>query len=179
MDIFELSRRSYVGLKTLRKIEKFGALIVDEPDPVLAPIKHYISRNKALTSEHMAALIERPELVEALEQHAPLAQSLIAELGAVEPAPAEVGWAILGAAANDPVDVATIVDWARSVLPARDVGHHWLAVRLLLAIEPAARPKEAKRLRRVMLNVRRSEAFAGWWRVVDGATFYRAPVLDL
>lgn len=183
MNILELSRASRIGLAKLRRLESDGYLTgLDDPDPILAPMLHYIARKGQLTVEHLVALIESPELVAELGRYTDRARSQLAELGTMAPAPQRIAAEISGAAAGEPEAVAAVLEWAQGHLrhASAPVTHAWLAVPLLAAVPSNLRDYEAPRLRRVMLNLRRHKDFAGWWHVEgEGSkrvTYYHCPI---
>lgn len=178
--IHEISREFGVSLKKLRKMERRGILNCDAENPATAAILYTFRTGNRLTVSQALALLEAPALIETLGNKADKARRQLAELGNVQPAPADVAAELPGAAAGDLDSVRRVLEWCKGAIPpAGEVSHHYLAVRLLMAVPANLRQYEEKRLPRVLLNVRRQDDFAGWWRVAPkgsrGITLYARP----
>jgi len=175
--IHEMAQRYGVQMKKLRWMAREGALNCDAESPITATILYTLRCGNRLTVSQCVALLETPALFETLGRKADKARKQIAELGSVRGAPANIAAELAGAAAGDPASVQALVNWCKATIPpAGEVPHHYLAVRLLMAVPANLRQFEEKRLPRVLLNCRRSEEFAGWWRIAPmgsrGITLY-------
>jgi hypothetical protein len=189
MNIHEISERFSVSVGKLRKMNKAGILICDESaDPLLDEMRYYLRRGQPLTTKHLLALIEAPAKLEGIGRGREQAAAQIAALGKpIEPAPQAVALELSGAAMNEAASVATVMRWMQAAIPAhREVSHYFLGVRLLLALPDAQRAFEIPRLHRTLLNIRKRQEFAGWFRVVKqgsrSVTLYHRPAnsaLDL
>lgn len=184
MDIYEASLRYRVSLKTLKAMARDGEIRLDEPVPIISKMRAYLAKQGTLNVEHLTTLTEDRSLLDQLGPFQDKARDALKLIGTdvwnAPAAPKEVGWSLLGAASGDPVDLSVIETWLKGVLPSDPVRHQWIGVRLLLSLDPDERPQEFKRLRRVMLNLRRRESFAGWWHVQENGeqkvTFYSRPI---
>lgn len=185
MNIFEVSEKHKISLKKLRALDKDGILRLDESASASDPIRATLQNGDPLPVWQLVQLVEEPALILELGKYSAAAQSQVDALGHPErqPAPKSAAAAVTDAAKNDPDAVALLVDWLKSVIPTRPVGHAYLATRLLLGIPPAIRKFEGPRIGRALLNCRNNPAMAGWWSVKPGAsqnsTIYRKLVLDL
>lgn len=178
--IHEMSREVGISLKKLRKMERKGWLNVSADDPVTDSILYAFRTGNRLTVSQAIALIEAPGLIDTLGSKADKARQQLAELGNVQPAPAIVAAELVGAAAGDASSIRAVMEWCKEAIPPQgEVTHHYLAVRLLMAVPANLRQFEEKRLPRVMLQIRRQEEFAGWWRIAPkgsrGITLYSRP----
>lgn len=163
--VHDISREFGISLKKLRRMERRGILNCDAEDPVTASVLYTFRTGNRLTVSQALALLERPALLETLGNKADKARRQLSELGNVKPAPADVAANLAGAAAGDPDSVQSVLGWCKETIPpVGEVPHHYLAVRLLMAVPMNLRQYEEKRLPRVLLQCRRSEEFAGWWR---------------
>lgn len=183
MTLHEMNKKYGIKMPKLRQMEKDGALNCRDASPV-EPMIRYFQKRRELTVPYLVQLIDQPELIELFTDAARRrVERIIAALGDVQPAPADVAACIIGAYEGDPGDVRTVLEWCkRTIPPAGEVPHHYLAVRLLMGVPENLRQYEEKRLPRVLLNVRRSDDFAGWWRIAArgsrSVTLYSQP-LDL
>jgi hypothetical protein len=182
MNIFEVCERFNLSLLKARKMDKAGVLRLDENTPeIITEIRHWLSRGQPLTAAHLTELIDNPGSLLDLGKYSDRAEILIATLGPVkrEAAPLKVAAYITDAAKNDPDAVQIIVDWIKSILPASPVSHNYIAVRLLLGLDPLDRPADIPRVPRVLLNCRKHPDFAGYWRTEQNksrsVTIYQKP----
>lgn len=185
MNIFEISDKSGISVKRLRVLDKLGVLRHDASTTILDEMRSTFREGNKLNVAHLVHLIENRAGLLELGKYADKARAHLDELGDVtsQVAPREVAAQILEAFEKQPDAVATMVEWCKSIIPARDVGHAYIGVRLLLGVPEASRKFEAPRLQRVMMNCRDHPAFAGWWRkekaVSRNRTIYRKLALDL
>lgn len=189
MNIFELSDKSGIAVKRLRILDKLGALRHDASttptDEILATLK---GGNRLNVGQLVYLVENRGELLE-LGKYTDKARAQLAEIGNTtgQGAPREIASQILEAFEREPAAVAALVAWAKTIIPARPVGHAFIAARLLLGVPKATRGYDAPRLRRVMLNCREHPEFAGWWKheKIQGTkksrnrTIYQKLALDL
>ncbi len=185
MNIFEVAEKFKISLKKLRAMDKAGLLRLDESATAADPIRATLIKGHPLPVWQLVQLVEEPALLLGLGKYAGAAETQVAALGKPEreTAPKPVAASVTDAAKNDPEQVAILCGWLRSIIPARPVGHAYLATRLLLGIPAGARKSEAPRIGRALLNCRNSPALAEWWTVKPGAsqnsTVYQKKVLDL
>jgi hypothetical protein len=181
--IQEISDEFTVSLAKLRRMERRGILVYEPDegeDSEIEAIRKSWRRNRVLNAMQLVRLIESPDLLRSLPPAvAKGAQGQIEALGDVVPAPLEISAAISGVASEDPACVLDVLQWAKETLPAHDVSHHYLAVRLLLGAKEFFRESEYRRMRRVMLVLRRQDDFAGWWHTEAigkrNVTYYHQP----
>lgn len=168
MNIFEFCERFHISLAKARKMDKAGVLRLDEnTSEAITEIRHALSRGQALTAAQLVELVENPGAVLDLGRYASRARDELDALGDArnEAAPKLVAAYVTDAAKGDPEAVGVLLDWLKTILPARPVSHSFIAVRLLLGLAPNIRQFDVPRIPRALLNVRRHDAFAGWWRV--------------
>ncbi|MEL7681418.1 hypothetical protein AAG602_09660 [Citromicrobium bathyomarinum] len=165
--LHEWRARWGISLRKLRRMEREGWIEFDAGDPLIDAILRTMRGGNPLTVSQRVALLERPAVINTLGDKAELAWRQLAELGDVQPAPPEITAEMVCVAAGEERSVKLLVDWCKATIPTgRDVGHHYLGVRLLKGVPVKIRHFEEKRLPRVLLNVRRSEDFAGWWDTI-------------
>ena len=165
--LHEWHNRWGIGFKKLRRMERQGWIKFDAGDPLTDAILETFRNGDPLTVSQRVALLERPAVINTLGDKAERARAQLAELGDVKPAPPEITAEMVCVAAGDERSVQVLVEWCKATIPTgRDVGHHYLGVRLLKGVPVKIRHFQEKRLPRVLLNVRRSEDFAGWWHTV-------------
>lgn len=185
MNIYEVAERHTLSLKKLRAMDKDGLLRLDESANASDPIRTTLINGDPLPVWQLVQLIDEPGLLLDLGKYAARAESLLTALAKPqqEAAPIEVAASIPDAAKNDPEQVAILIAWLKQVIPARPVGHAYLAVRLLLGVPLGTRKFEAPRLGRAFLNCRNSTALAGWWHIKNPAsrpeTVYQKRAFDL
>lgn len=81
-----------------------------------------------------------------------------------EPAPLSAAVAAQFAAQNKQEQIYELMEWMKSAIPEdREVTHSYLAVRLLLAYHPEARPDLAEVLRTAFYRVEGKSEFKGWY----------------
>lgn len=192
MNIFEISAKSGIPLKSLRKLERmninFGKLD-SEPDIFFhaAKIRFTLMRKGQLTVEQLFQLLDDPAIYDELKKYQGAARTQVAALGDVKatPAPREVTAAIDAAAGGD-VDAAhALAGWLMGILPASPVGHHWVACRILFPLNAFMREQMAPRISLALMHMRKVEEFAPYWASIKAANgrnsiFYSQPkTLDL
>lgn len=181
MNIHELSLRSRVPIKTLRRLEALKVLKIDAEPDMSAALRFHLRRNKTLPVAYLLALIDDPSLVSTLGGAADKARDQLDLLGNFNAtsAPPGVTAYIMEAGRNDSAAVKILVDWAKSVLPRDPVPYSWLAVRLLAPLPASLRDQCLKLSTMALLRMRQSPEFAGYWQMgkVKGRNvmFYHAP----
>lgn len=185
MNLFEFCERFHISHAKARKMDKAGVLRLDEnAREETAEIRHVLSRGQPLTAAHLVDLVDNPGSLLDLGRYASRAQTEIDALGNVrgEIAPKLVAAYVTDAAKNEPEAVDALLAWLRDVIPAKPVGHSYLAVRLLLGLAPNIRQYDVPRLPRALLNCRLRDEFVGWWRVEKrgsrNVTIYQRPEKD-
>lgn len=182
MNIFEFCERFHISLAKARKMNKAGVLRLDEnTSEAITEIRHSLSRGQPLTAAQLVELVENPSAVLDLGRYASRAQDELDALGdaRAQAAPKLVAAYVTDAAKGDPEAVGVLLDWLKRILPAQPVSHSFIAVRLLLGLAPNIRQYDVPRIPRALLNCRRHDAFAGWWRVENrksrNVTIYQRP----
>lgn len=182
MNIFEFCERFHISLAKARKMNKAGVLRLDEnTSDAITEIRHSLSRGQPLTAAQLVELVESPSAVLDLGRYASRAQDELDALGdaRAQAAPKLVAAYVTDAAKGDPEAVGVLLDWLKRILPAQPVSHSFIAVRLLLGLAPNIRQFDVPRIPRALLNCRRHDAFAGWWRVENrksrNVTIYQRP----
>jgi hypothetical protein len=188
MNIFELADKSGASLRTLRKIEK---LLKGRPiaasDPVLDSIRAQTNRVRPLSVSQYMALIDRPELIDALGSRAERIEQELEAIGDAqgEAAPREVTLHLQDASKGNPKAAAIIAQWMHDALPDQgNVPHAYLALRLLYGVPENVRRFALPVVPRAMQAAKRQAPLAGCWRIVETgsmrATEYFKPMpLDL
>lgn len=185
MNIFELSEKSGISVKKLRLLDKLGGLRHDANVTELDTIRDALREGNNLSVAHLVYLIENPAGILELGKYAPKAHAQLAELDnpAKQPAPREIASQILEAFEKEPDACAALIGWFKTIIPARPVGHSYIAARLLLGVPENVREFDLPRLRRVMSNCREHPDFAGWHRKEKSSsqfrTVYQKLALDL
>jgi hypothetical protein len=181
--IHEISRAMNISLKKLRSMEKRGWLLCDaKAHPMVESMLSTMRSGNPLTVAQCVALIEDPKLFDLLEGKAAKARQQVEALG--NPKPAAIDWIDLSAATlndeNSEAATLRLIAWIKAVLPVSGrVSHHWIAVRLLLAVPEDMRRFEIPRLGKIMLTIRKHPEFAGWFTIAKqgsrNVTWYHRP----
>lgn len=182
MNLFEFCERYHISFKKARRMERDGALNLDGSMPEnIEIICRTLKNGDELTAAQLVDLVENPSAVLDLGRYASRAQDELDALGDAggQAAPKLVAAYVTDAAKGDPEAVSVLLDWLKSVLPPQPVSHSFIAVRLLLGLAPNIRQYDVPRIPRALLNCRRHDAFAGWWRVENrksrNVTIYQRP----
>lgn len=182
MNIFEYADKYEISLKKARRQLKDGVLRLDESiDPQTVEIRDWLSRGQNLTAAQLCTLIENPGVLLDLGRYMDKAQDQLDALGDAkgEVAPKMVAAYVTDAARGDEEAVNVLVGWAKQILPNKPVPHSYIAVRLLLGLAPNVRHFDIPRVPRALLNCRKREDFAPWWRVEKrksrSVTLYQQP----
>ena len=192
MDLYEISVKSSLPIRTLKRLQKLGCLKVGQSsNPLAAQIRFGLSRHNPLSVAHLIALLEDEDeiLLDALGNHIVAAADQIAKLGdwRNDIAPPEIAMTIDSAAIKDEIATRNLIAWIQATLPAQgEVSHAWLAVRIAMGAKPHFRGIILNRINLALLNCRAQPEFAGWFTVRkakgQAVTFYHRPadlVLDL
>lgn len=173
MNIHDVATKSGVSVRALRKLEKLK-LIRFDPDadehPRAAEMRFLLMRNQQLSAALLVELIENPPAFYDLRKYEQRARDQVAALGdvAATVAPIEVLAAIGDAAGADASAAQTLADWLMEILPGDPVSHYWVAVRLLLPLDPIQRDAIGKQISLALMHMRKLESFAHYWRSVPG-----------
>lgn len=172
MNIFEFCERYNIKQGKARRMDKDGVLRLDASSNAFDPIRATLANCDPLSAAQLVQLVENPGGLLELGKYAPKAHEQLQALGKPEnqAAPREVAANIWEAAKGETEAVEILVAWLKEILPARVVGHNYLAVRLLLGLPENQRASEAPRIPRALLNCRRAESFAGFWHVEPGVS---------
>lgn len=170
MNIHELANKTGIGLATLRKLERAGALKIDgkpmnEGHPRAGEIKHHLMRNQQLTVSHMLVLIDEPDVIDELGKYADRARGQMAEIGDAigQGAPKSVTAFLPDAAKGDREACLAIADWLFLALPDRAVSYHWIAMRLLAPLNETLRDLYAPLINLALMRVRQLPEMANAW----------------
>lgn len=183
MNIYEFCEKYKISLTKARRMDRDKVLRLDGGEnKAAAEMRHYLGRGQALPAAHLVALVEEPSILLDLGRYAERADAQLSELGPNvkdEAAPREIVAYIEGAAKNDPDAVDTLLGWLMEILPSKPVPHSFIAVRLLLGLAPSIRGYDVPRIPRALLNCRKREEFADWWRTEKtpsrNVTLYQRP----
>lgn len=169
MNLYEFSEEFRISIHKSRKMEKAGVLLLDSGESEHgAEIRFQLSRGQSLTVAQLLAILEEPSILCELGRYRDKAESQLAALGNAreEAAPFEVAAHIMDAALRrDAEAVGVLIGWMKAVIPAEPVNHYWIAVRMLMGLQPNIRKYDVPRIGRALLNCRNSPDFAGWWHV--------------
>lgn len=182
MNLFEFTEKFKISLRKARAMEKAGVLRLDENTNERATeIRLLLSKGQPLTAAQLCELVEDPALMLDLGRYAARAREQVDALGNVkaETAPKEIAAYISEAARGDQEAVSVLLNWLFEIIPAKRVGHSFIAVRLLLGLAPSMRKFDVPRIPRALLECRRRQEFAEWWTVetrgTRSQTFYKRP----
>ena len=182
MNIYQVSEKFKISMKKLRQMRKAGVLLIDETEhPLREQMRYFLSKSRLLSVEHLLALIDNPRLALQLGTYVTKARSQVNALGdlRVNTAPPYVANKIYVASTcnDDAIDI--LIAWLKDIIPASPVTHHYVAVRLVLGVDPLFRVQRARRIKWVLDQCRKRPEFADWWTVEKGVsgtrTFYRRP----
>jgi hypothetical protein len=185
MNIFEISDKSKISVKALKRLDKLGVLRHDANLTILDDIRGTLRIGNKLSVGQLVYLIDNPAGLLELGKYGSKAEPQIEALEnpAAEAAPPEVSSLILDAFEKQPEAIASIVAWLKTIIPEKPVGHAYVASRLLLGVPAGVRAAETPRLQRVMMHCRDNPDFAGWWRretsFSRNRTVYQKTMLDL
>jgi len=184
MNIHELHEKSGVSLRTLRKIEKLlKGRPIGASDPVVDAIKSQTNRTRPLSVAQYMALIDKPELIDALGNRAERIEQELETIGDAigQAAPREVTLRLQDAAKLNPEAVAIIAQWMQSAIPEQGcVPYAYLALRLIYGVPENLRRNALPLVPRAIQAAKQHEALAGHWRFAEKATIYFRPtILDL
>lgn len=182
MNLFEFAEKFNISLSKARAMQKADVLRLDEVvSEEAAEIRALLIKGQPLTAALLCWLVDNPAQVWELGRYTGKAQEQLETLGNVkaQAAPKEIAANISDAARGDSEAVALLVSWLKEIIPARDVPHSFIAVRLLLGLAPGVRRFDVPRIPRALLQCRRCEDFAGWWIIhthgTRSQTFYKRP----
>jgi len=174
MNVFELSNKTRISVKSLRKLQELKLLKLD-PDPPSdehpnAPQMRFIlMRQGQLSVPYLLTLITKPDTLYDLRKYETRARAQISALGDYQAtlAPKEVTAVIDRAAGAEPDAALILAQWLGDVLPAEPVGHHWVAVRLLLPLPEFQREKAMSLVSLALMHMRKLDAFRPYWESVE------------
>lgn len=182
MNLYEFCEKFRISLRKARKMDKAGVLRLDfDESEHGAEIRLQLRKGQPLTVAHLLYVVEQPAIMSELWPYDDKAKNQLAALGNVddEAAPREVAAYIAEAARGDDEAIGILVRWMKEKIPAEPVAHYWVATRLLMGLPANIRGYDVPRIRRALLNCRKSPDFRGWWRVEPirsrRVTFYQRP----
>jgi hypothetical protein len=185
MNIYEISEEFHISLAKLRKMKQKGILRVDDSTTAGDLIRATLAKGNEPTAAQLVDLIEKPSLLLELGKYVDRAEYHLRKLANPQNqvAPKDVVANVMEAAKGETEAVLIMVDWLKSIIPTKPVGHAYVATRLLLGIPETIRKYEGPRIPRALLNARSHPNFAGWWRTEKQAsrnvTLYQKLALDL
>jgi hypothetical protein len=180
--IREISKKTGVGVWTLRKLVKAGIFKADDDNAATEKIRLTLARGNPLSVAQLVELVDDPTLAHDLGRYAERAKAQVAALGEVrsEAAPFEVA-AYIDEASNGNADATRILaGWIREIVPAAGSVHFsWIAARLVW--NSRTRADDIARVSLALINARKE--LAGWWRIekIKGRpqTFFARPKIPL
>ena len=182
MNLFEFAEKFKISLRKARAMQKADLLRLDETtSEEAAEIRTLLIKGQPLTAALLCWLVDNPAQVWELGRYAGKAQEQLETLGNVkaQAAPKEIAAYISDAARGDQEAVSVLLNWLFEIIPAKRVGHSFIAVRLLLGLAPSVRKFDVPRIPRALLECRRRQEFAEWWTVetrgTRAQTFYKRP----
>lgn len=173
MDIYDLADKSGVSLRTLKKLEKLGALNLPKPKkPIIQKIKHNLKRGNPLTAEHLLHLVKNPEDVKLFRAWEYIIQDYLEELG--DAMQEKMPWHISAEssfAGNRDMEAAEklakwfcrFIDSSPAFADGASCNHAYLAVRMLADIPDNLLYQSLPVAARAMLNCRKTKTMAGYW----------------
>lgn len=169
MNIHDISTKYKISVTALRRLEKGGILQFEKPSDTVAKMRFLLIRRQQLPVESLLELLDDPGTLFDLYKYEERGRAQLKELGDVRGslAPIEALAAISDAAGGDPVAAQAIADWLMRILPREPVPHHWVAVRLLLPLDPVQRDVMLPKASFALMHMRRLESFVGYWESVE------------
>lgn len=169
MNIYDISTKFKISVGALRRLEKGGLLEFEKPSGSVAKMRFLLIRNQQLPVESLLELLDEPGTLFDLYKYEERGRAQIRALGDVRGsvAPIEALAAISDAAGGDAHAAQAIADWLIRVLPREPVSHHWVAVRLLLPLDPVQREAMFGKISFALMHMRKLESFAGYWVSVE------------
>lgn len=169
MNIHDTATKFKISVSALRRLEKGGLLTFEKPSDSVAKMRFLLIRRQQLPVDSLLELLDDPGTLFDLYKYEERGRAQITALGDVRSsmAPIEVLAAISDAAGGDAVAAQVIASWLMRILPATDVSHHWVAVRLLLPLDPVQRGALASKVSFALMHMRKLESFAGYWASVE------------
>lgn len=181
MNPHEFADKWKLSAKKVRQMIKADDWPSETDDPRTDAIRHLIAKGQPLTAAMLCELVESPAALLKLGRYAERASEQIDALGKAQAqaAPKEVTAYIADAARANGEAVAILIDWLKSIIPAHQVDHSFIAVRLLLGLAPSIRKFEIAKIPRALHQCRQHPDFAGWFAAVPhgtrNKTFYKKP----
>lgn len=176
MDIYDINLEFGISLKKLRRMEKAGVLRVGKSKlpKHWQMVRSDIKKGK-LSSRSIALAYRSPKVVSSIIDLTISQRTLIAEeitaadLPKDVPEPVEstptIGSIIHLATISGGHFLDRFVRIVQSVIPETEVGHHYIAVRILLMCKNEYDIDYAYQyLRRALLKAKDRPEMAGWWR---------------
>jgi hypothetical protein len=184
--IYEISQASGLSLRTLRKLEKLGALnVTKSSDPITDAARENLKKGNKLTALQQLHLLRNPAARDTLQQWDLEIDVILNRLGDVigEAIPWTISNAIELAARREPAAIEKISGAILNLINLSDAfdkgraqDHAFIAVRLLADVPAHSLESLAKRLQSCLWQCRRS-ALSDCWRLNDkGQTEYFRPM---
>lgn len=184
--IYELAKASGLSLRTLRKLEKLGALNASKSsDPITDAARENLKKGNKLTALQQLHLLRNPSARDTLQQWDLEIDAILKRLGDAigEAIPWNISNAIELAARREPAAIEKISEAILNLIQFSDAfdkgrtqDHAFIAVRLLADVPAHSLESLAKRVQACLWQCRRS-ALVDAWRLNDrGQTEYFRPV---
>lgn len=175
MDIYDISNRTGVSIRTLKKLEKFGVLDAEKSrNPAIQKIKHNLKRGNPLTAAQQFHLVKNPKDMKYLQDWEIAVQMCLDDLGDVmhEKMPWDIS-VNAGLAGKKDMEAADLLaQWFCNFIdrnPAFADGasrnHAYLAVRMLADIPEKFLYLTLPLVAQAMWNCRRTKRMAGYWHI--------------
>jgi hypothetical protein len=194
--IYEIAKASGLSLRTLRKLEKIGALnATKSSDPITDAARENLKKGNKLTALQQLHLLRNPAARDTLQQWDLEIDAILKRLGDAisEAIPWSVSNAIELCARREPEAIDKIASAIRNLIQLSDAfdkgqsqDHAFIAVRLLAGVPDHSLDSLAKRAQACLWNCRRSPILSDCWRLNErGQTEYFRPtkkpvaILDL
>lgn len=192
MDIYDISEKTGVAVRTLRKIDKCGYLkVIKSKNPIIDQMKENLRKGNRLTAIQQLHLVQNPKDVKLLARWEFEATEILAKLGNVsqEAMPWQIAHNADLAASKNKEAADKLAHWFCNFIdgnPAFANGascdHAYLVVRMLFDVPEHHLEHLAKIAQRAMWNCRGTKRMAGYYHTDSKRrTRYHRPtkMLDL
>jgi len=186
MDIYELHERSKVSLRSLQKLHKLGALLIDkEVHPIYCKAQNTLRQGHVLTAEQLLFFHTNPEWIDRMGRHEIAVRAALQELGDVEAdqASRDIGAETAEAAMVNPQSIERIATWLSDMIDTsagfdnrQEQGHAFVAVRLLADVPGDLWQFNVPHVSKALYRVRAHDLMQGRFRIDERKRVqYRRP----
>ena len=184
MNLLEFCEKFKISQKRAKAMHKQGVLLLDDAfPPMLVSVSATLRTGKPLSALQLCYLAENTSEALKLGKSAGKALEQLDDIRDALGDRASIEIASLACDAakqGENEALRALVAWIKSVLPCHDVGHAWIASRLLLALPEGTRQFDAPRITRALARCRALPDFAPFWRyeVLNkrNVTIYKKPL---